>query len=81
MELEFIEQFSIAEFKTKLGITTIEVVKSPKTGAYFMTDGNKPIGASTADPGDKPKVSLVKAGDKQFYLLHKGASNNVVATY
>ena len=80
----FVETFTIEQFKAEVGTSTIELIKSPKTGSYFIADaaGNSVAAVSKkitqASDLTEPVVSNV-IGDNgdEFYLMHnKGTGGN-----
>lgn len=83
-DLVFVSTMSIAAFKTAENVSTIEIVKSPKSGKlFFVADSITGAVAQSFSVDDVNAISIVhKAGDKDgsFYLIHKKQSNNVVAT-
>lgn len=79
--LQFGEQLQISQFKARFNVTTIDIVKSPKTDKLFFTCGNI-RGAVSANYKEDPIMSFVTAPDnaESFWLLHKKGSNNTVDT-
>lgn len=79
--LTFGEQLQISQFKAKYNVTTIDIVKSPKTDKLFFVAGNV-RGAVSANYKEDPIMSSVTTPDnaESFWLLHKKDSNNTVYT-
>ena len=65
-EATFVETFTVEQFKAEVGTSVIELIKSPKTGKYFIADLTEPV------------VSNVIGDDgEEFYLMHnKGTGGN-----
>ena len=80
----FVETFTVEQFKAEVGTSKIELIKSPKTGKYFIADaaGNSVAAVSTkisqASDLTDPVVSQVIGDDgEEFYLMHnRGTGGN-----
>lgn len=80
----FTETFTVEQFKAEVGTSKIELIKSPKTGKYFIADsaGNAVAAVSKkiskASDLTDPVVSLVIGDDgEDIYIMHnKGAGGN-----
>lgn len=77
----------VATFKRDTQATSLNIIKSPKTGSLFFeaTNDSSIRGAVSASWQDNPVISQVVAPDsgEVFYLLHKkgsGGADNVLAT-
>tara|TARA_R110001606_G_C14952424_1_gene600739 strand:+ start:105 stop:383 length:279 start_codon:yes stop_codon:yes gene_type:complete len=83
-EATFVETFTVEQFKAEVGTSVIELIKSPKTGKYFIADeaGNSVAAVSKkitqASDLTEPVVSNVIGDDgEEFYLMHnKGTGGN-----
>lgn len=79
-------RYSVPQFIAKSGNTKLDLIKSPKTGKYFMAgDNGTPIGGVSPSAiealqnGERitPVVSMVTTPEGQsFYLLHKAGEGN-----
>lgn len=87
--LQFLDTFTIEQFKAEKLVDKIQVKKSPKTGGLFFTFGAKVGAVARAGVPAHPMISFVK-GDPtpenpsgQFYLLHEEGQGNapVVAEF
>jgi hypothetical protein len=77
--LEFIETFSIAQFKSDNNVDTIEVIQNPKEGGKLFFVAGRIKGPVSPNYKESPVVSLVQGeNEEQFYLLHKRSTANVV---
>ncbi len=80
----FVETFTVEQFKAEVGTSKIELIKSPKTGKYFIADsaGNAVAAVSKkitkASDLTDPVVSQVIGDDgEEIYIMHnKGAGGN-----
>lgn len=75
--LEFLETFTVEQFKRKEGVEKVEVKKNPHNSKLFFTYGSK-VGA-VAERGipTHPMISYVKGEPTEknptglFYILHE----------
>lgn len=80
----FVETFTVEQFKAEVETSKIELIKSPKTGKYFIADAaGNPVAAvskkiTKASDLTDPVVSQVIGDDgEEFYLMHnRGAGGN-----
>ena len=80
----FVETYTVEQFKSEVGTSKIELIKSPKTGKYFIADaaGNSVAAVSKkisqASDLTDPVVSQVIGDDgEEFYLMHnRGAGGS-----
>ena len=89
-ELTFITTWSPAEFKRKMNVSSLNIIRNPKTDLlFFQAPDNSDVKGAvsrTWAPGDDTVISEVcpKEGAEagvMFYMLHtKRESNNVLAT-
>lgn len=83
-QLTFEKTVTVAEFKSLERATSIEVVKSPKTGKLFFATDNGVNGAFSGDFDEvmaNPAMSIVVGTTREkFWMLHKKQSNNVIGT-
>jgi hypothetical protein len=79
-DLVFHATMTVTEFKSAMGIDTIEIVKSPKTDKLFMAKpSGEAIGAVHPEYKEGPVVSEVSGADGvRFFLLHKKGGNNTI---
>jgi len=73
--LQFLNTFSIADFKTEQGITSVDILQNNETGKCFFAFGVKSGAVTTTYPKHpltNPVISEVYSGNtgKAFYLLH-----------
>lgn len=69
--LDFIETFTIDQFKAEVHVEKLQVKKNPKTGLLFFTYGAKVGAVASAGIPKRPMVSLVNGDSGKFYLLHE----------
>jgi len=75
--LQFIESYSVEQFKFKINASTVEILPSKKKDKFFFSAGNV-TGAVSNNYKDNPSFSKVRGTDgKTFWLLHKRVSNAV----
>ena len=80
-QLKFISTTDVADWKAKNNVSTIRIIKSPKTGKLFFVANDIQGAISTKGYDKTPVVSLCSTPDgEQMYLLHNRQDNNVVAT-
>ena len=86
------ERYSVKQFINKSHASKVDIIKSPKTGKYFMSDdAGRAIGGVSEAVVDAlgngenftPVVSLVTTPEgASFYLMHKtGEGNAPVHTF
>ena len=80
-KLQFLQSFTIAEFKAHHGVESIDILKNEKTGKCFFSYGLKSGAVTTKYPGTpltKPMISEVSSEDsgEVFYLLHNKGEHN-----
>lgn len=69
--LEFLDTFTVEQFKAEKRVDKIQVKKNPQTGKLFFTFGAKTGAVASKGIPEHPMVSLVKGSDgEEFYLLH-----------
>lgn len=72
--LEFLETYTVEQFKAKELISKLEVKKNPNSGKLFFSYGGKQGAVSAKGIPEKPMVSLVRPQNdptaNPFYLLH-----------
>ena len=77
--LEFLESYSVAQFKAEVKCDSIDIIKNESTGKHFFSAGSI-SGAVSAklDYKENPCFSKVRGTDGEvFWLLHKRTSNAV----
>mgnify|MGYP003656966131 FL=1 len=82
-DVTFLDTMSIGQFKNEVAAETIKLVRSPKSGLYFIADE---AGKSVATVSKKilksedltdPVVSHVQGNDgKEFYVMHNAGSGD-----
>lgn len=89
-KLEFIETYTMAQFKDLMKVDKIKVRKNPHTGKLFFTYGSKNgvVSQIHGAPKQSPMISYVKGNpteqnpDGYFYLLHEeGQGAEVICEY
>lgn len=79
-KLTFHKTLSIQDFKALNNNNGIDIIKNPTNNKLFFTCGQT-LGAVSADYAEAPCASLVSGEDnEEFWLIHKKASTNVVAS-
>lgn len=72
-QLEFLAQYTIAEFKEAVGSKTIKIQKNRESGKLSFSYGplrdQRGAVSGTEVPND-PVISRVKGDQGEFYLLH-----------
>lgn len=82
--LEFLETFTVEQFKAEKRVDKVRVKENPNTGKLFFTFGAKTGAVAAKGVPTHPMISLVKGSDnEQFYLLHEEGQGNapVVAEF
>ena len=82
--LNFIETFTVEQFKAAQHVDKIQVKQNPKTNRLFFTFGGKVGAVAVKGIPAHPMVSLVSDdGGSQFYLLHEEGQGGapVLATF
>lgn len=79
-KLTFHKTLTINDFKALNNNNGIDIIKNPKTEKLFFSCGHT-TGAVSADYAEAPCASLVSGEDNvEFWLIHKKATTNVVAS-
>ena len=79
-DLKFLKTYSVAEFKKKYDVETIEIKKNPQTGKNFFVYGFETGAVSdklnSKGKLDVPVISEVCSGETgdTFYMLHEKSS-------
>lgn len=82
--LNFIETFTVEQFKAAQHVDKIQVKQNPRTNRLFFTFGAKVGAVAVKGIPSHPMVSLVSGNDgSQFYLLHEEGQGGapVLATF
>ena len=84
-KLNFIESFTIEQFKSAKKVEKLDVLRNHKTGKLFIawTGGSGAV-SEKGVPSKNPIISLVSGDEgEQFYLLHEQGEGGaeVVATF
>ena len=82
--LNFIETFTVEQFKAAQHVDKIQVKQNPKNNKLFFTFGAKVGAVAVKGIPAHPMVSLVSGDDgEQFYLLHEEGQGGapVLATF
>ena len=71
-QLDFIETFTVEQFKAAQRVDKLQVKQNPKTNKLFFTFGSKTGAVAVKGIPAHPMVSEVEAPDgSSFYLLHE----------
>ena len=81
--LEFIETFTVEQFKARTNVSKLEVKQNPHTGKLFFTYGAKVGAVASKGIPTHPMVSYVSGIEGSFYLLHEEGNGGapVIATF
>lgn len=79
-QLNFIETLTIAEFKNRKGVNSIEVGPSKKSGKLMFKAGGIQGAVRSAGIPTKPMMSFVEGSDgEQFWLLHQEGESGLAS--
>lgn len=82
-KLNFIETFTVEQFKAAQHVDKIQVKQNPKNNKLFFTFGAKVGAVAVKGIPTHPMVSLVEGDEGRFYLLHEEGQGGapVLATF
>ena len=75
--LEFLETYSVGQFKSEINVESVDIIKNPQTDKVFFSAG-KVTGAVGDGYKENPVFSRVRGDDgEEFWLLHKRTSTAI----
>ena len=80
--LTFVSTSTLAEFKAAKSVSSLDIVKNPKTEKIFFSCSSTSGAVSSKWTSKEPSmISVVKGEDSvEFFMLHNKASVNVIET-